>query len=216
MIEKYVVLGDVVNSRNIDNRDLFEDALHRALSHVNREYDRSIHADFELIKGIDEFGGVLNDLRCIYKLISRFYDETYPAEIRFAIFRGNIDVNENGTVSEMDGSAFHYADELLHEVEADGQLVYMRAFGPVLDSLIDGNINLLLTLRSTWTTHQFEVIRAYERLGTQQAVANDFDIKQQTVSDVLRSANYPRFAQVRDELNEVLSIIYDDSLEYTI
>lgn len=58
-----VILGDVVDSRSIENRAAFRDELIGTLTHVNSTYEDQIHTPFETIKGIDEIGGVLSSVR---------------------------------------------------------------------------------------------------------------------------------------------------------
>ena len=47
----YVVLGDVVSSRKIEDRGNLQKSIEGACRRVNSNYSRDIYADFKLLKG---------------------------------------------------------------------------------------------------------------------------------------------------------------------
>lgn len=208
MTDQYVVLADVVNSRDIDDRERFRATLADTLAYVNEEYRNAIETEFDLIKGVDEFGGVLDRLSPVYEILSEVLNGVHPVRVRFGIARGNVDVNgTSGSVSDMDGTAFHRADRLLGDAESDGLYAYVDTDEPI-DPILSNNINLLLMFRDRLTDRQVEITRAYERCGTQSAAAEYLDIRQQSVSESLKRADYDRLRQIRDALHDVLEAIY--------
>lgn len=207
--ERYVVLADVVDSREVGERDAFRDGLVEALEYVNERHQRSIETAFGTIKGIDEFGGVLRDIGPVYEVISDVLNGIHPVRVRFGIARGRVDVNETAdSVAEMDGPAFHRADRLLSEAESDDVYVYVDTGEDALDLLVSNNINLLLMYRDRWTERQVEIIRAYERHGTQTEAAEELDVRQQAVSQSLTRAGYNRTKQIRMQLRDALEGLY--------
>jgi len=63
----YFPLGDVIQSRQIDNRDDFQKIIEKTCKNINTTYAESIYADFKMLKGIDEIGGALSSMSNIYK-----------------------------------------------------------------------------------------------------------------------------------------------------
>jgi len=59
MEKMFVLLGDIVSSRKIDDEISFQRRLESACRIINGKFREDIHADFKIIKGIDEIGGVL-------------------------------------------------------------------------------------------------------------------------------------------------------------
>lgn len=206
---RYVVLADVVNSRDLADRDSFRERLTETLSSVNEAHRTSIDTAFERIKGIDEFGGVLGDLAPVYDIIADILNGVHPVPVRFAVAGGNVDVSKRSdAVSEMDGPAFHRADQLLSEVESTDLYAAVDT-GHAIDPLVSNNVNLLLMYRERLTDRQVEIVRAYERHDTQTAAAEELGVRQQTVSKTLKRAGYDRTTAIRRYLRETLEVVYE-------
>lgn len=209
MADQYVVLADVVESRDVADRDSLRERLTETLAYVNEVHRGSIDTAFERIKGIDEFGGVLADLAPVYDVIADVLNGIHPVRVRFGIAGGRVDVSEGSdAVSEMDGPAFHRADRLLSEVESADLYAAVDA-GRAVDPLVSNNLNLLMMYRERLTDRQVEIVRAYERHGTQSAAAEDLGVRQQTVSKTLKRAGYDRTSAIRRHLRETLEAVYD-------
>lgn len=205
---QYVILVDVVDSRQIRNREAFESQLKGALEYVNEAEKESISTPFTQMKGIDEFGGVLTEISPIADVISKILDRIHPSSARFAVASGEIDVEgEHETVAEMDGPAFHRASALLDEIEESG--LYVAAdTDREADSLVATALNLLLLEREHLTERQMEVILAYERYGTQAEAGEELGLQQQGVSNALHRANYMQRKKIRNCLRQALETIY--------
>lgn len=205
MHERYVVLGDVVQSREIAARERFRRMLADACEDVNREYRTDIVAPFELLKGVDELGGVLSSVTGIYDIVKDLFDALHPHRLRIAVVRGEIDVGaDTGVVSQMDGPAFHRADELLEQVERADLLFDARIGQERFDLAVADEINLLLATRRRWTDRQREIIDYYERYGSQYDVAEELGITQQAVSKSLGKASWQMVQRIEERLGRVL------------
>lgn len=209
MVNQYVVLADIVESREVTDRETLNEGLTEVLNYVNYTHREAIDTSFERIKGIDEFGGVLGQLAPLYDVIVEILNEIHPVRVRFGIAGGKVDVNhQTDTVSEMDGPAFHRADRFLAEAEADDLYAYVDT-DSAIDPLVANSVNLLLMYRERLTDRQVETIRAYERHGTQEAAADALDVRQQSVSNTLKRADYGRTRKIRTQLRKALEEIYD-------
>lgn len=206
---RYVVLVDIVGSRDIEDRAAFERRLEAALEYVNdAEHDR-IATPFTQMKGIDEFGGVLTAVSPVPDVVAGILDRIYPTQARFAIASGDIDVGTGSeTVAEMDGPAFHRASSLLEGVE--GSRLYVDVdTGREVDGVFAAALNLLVMGRDGLTERQVEVSLAYERYGTQARAGEELGLGQQAVSNSLRRADYMRRREVRRGLRAALEAVYD-------
>lgn len=205
MTHRYVVLGDVVRSRNIDDREEFQRRLEDSCRRVNDRFESGIIAEFELLKGIDEVGGVLRTPVDIYDVARIFAEEIRPHRIRLAVAFGEVDVGlASKDVSKMDGPAFHRADELLNTIEQEKLLFDMETDTDYLDVSISDEINLLLSRRRDWTDRQREMIDAYREHGTQRAVAESHGVTQQAVSKTLNKAAWPMIETIEGRLRTTL------------
>lgn len=201
----YVVLGDIVDSREIDDRDGFRDRLTSVCETANELAGDELYAPFAILKGVDEIGGVLSSARPIYRVVDMLGEALRPHGIRLAVATGEIDVGA-GTrdVSAMDGSAFHRADRILERIENERLPFGMAAGDDLLDATLADEINLLLLTKRGWTDHQRAVIEAYREAGTQSAVARAFDVSQPAVSKTLERALWPQIETIEKRLQRVL------------
>ncbi|WP_254863242.1 SatD family protein [Halovivax gelatinilyticus] len=203
--DRYVVLGDVVDSRSITERDRFRETFAEARERVARRYESAFVAGPSVLKGIDELGGVLSTLEPVYDIVVTLQTALHPHAIRIAVASGEISVGPDGSVAQMDGEAFHRATELLEAIERDGLRFGLDTGTHPLDTAIAGEINLLVHVRESWTDRQREVVTRYERAPTQRAVASELEISQQAVSNVLQSASWPLVETIEGRLRETLT-----------
>jgi hypothetical protein len=205
MCDHYVVLGDVVQSRDIDARPQFRSMLAEACDRVSRQYKDDVFAPFQLLKGVDELGGVLSSAVRIYDIVKDLFDALHPHQLRIGVVLGEIDVGaETGVVSKMDGPAFHRGDELLDSIEQSDLLFEARTGRERFDLAVSDEINLLLAHRQQWTDRQREIIACYERRENQYEVADELGISQQAVSKTLGKASWPMIRHVEERLDRVL------------
>jgi hypothetical protein len=200
-----VILADVIDSRDLGDRASFGDDLDATLAALNDTLAGSITAEFTPLKGIDEFGGVLDSPRRAYDVIRQVADGLFPVEARFGIAYDTVDVVPASDVALMDGPAFHRADALLREIESAGDLVGVDTGDPLRDGYLTDVANLLLTLRSDWTDRQFEVVTTYRETGSQTATADRLGVSQQAVSSALRRSNYARIDRAETHLRRMLA-----------
>ena len=206
---RYVVLIDIVSSREISNRTSFESRLEDALSEVNDSVSEHLSTPVTRMKGIDEFGCVLTRLEALPDIVCGILDYIHPTLARFGVASGGIDIGpDRETVAEMDGPAFHRASELLDNLESNDLFVNLDT-GSSMDALVSNALNALVLAREHITERQMEVILAYERHGTQTAVGEQLGIPQQAVSDALSRANHRRRNTIRIGLKRAIKQNYD-------
>ncbi len=200
-----VVLADVVDSQKIEDREAFREKLDTAISEVNQRYQDWIRTKFDVIKGVDEFGGVIDSVKPIADIQKIFSRTLHPEQYRMAAVVGEIDVNKTSSdISRMDGPAFARGDVILSELEKDGLNFRLSGNSDTIDDLLSDQINLLEIIRSEWGKTTIEVIRQYDNSKTQSAIAKELDISAQTVSYHLRKSNVEQVLKVEKRLSNVL------------
>ena len=158
----FVLLGDVKSSREIKNRKLFQEKLIKVCNELNQEYQQNLYADFKILKGLDEIGGVLTETSSIYKIISKITNQIYPNTIRFILVRDYIDTALNSKdVTRMDGPAFHKASERMKLLKKSKTFFDMVTYNETIDSSLIIMINLMLLYKERWTKKQRQIIEEY-------------------------------------------------------
>lgn len=201
----YVLLGDVVQSRRISDRENFQDRVEETCKKINAMYVKDLYADFKILKGIDEIGGVLSDMSSAYGIIATISEELHPNSMRFALVFDYIDTAlKTRNVTKMDGSAFHKASDMLHRLKSSKLIFDMSVGDTAIDTAIAGQVNLILLLKRNWSARQHQVVREYELTKNQSVVAENLGITQQAVSKILNRSMWKEIKTIEENLSLVL------------
>lgn len=205
MQTRYVLLGDVVGSREIDNRSAFGTTLSEACKTISKQYEHAFDAPLEPLKGVDEIGGVLTSADPLYDILDDIRIHIHPQELRVGVAIGRVDVGQDsGDVSQMDGPAFHRADELLDELEPSSLRVAFDLAESPLDTALADEINLVFLLKRRWTDRQRDVVRSSQHYDSQATVAQELGISQPAVSKALSRASWPELREIEGRIRSTL------------
>lgn len=212
--EYVVIIGDIINSRKIDNRGDVQKRFRNVLSGINKKYEAYISARFKITLG-DEFQGLLSDCRNIFHIIMEIEALMKPVRFRFGVGIGTIDTDINyDDSSEIDGSAYHRARNMVEEIERK-EMQYGESQSNIMicsnddrgdrDMLINSLLSAAFAIKSKWTERQYEIIISYEMNGENQyKTAEILGIAQSTVNRALQSA---RFYAYKSAINTVLKVL---------
>jgi hypothetical protein len=201
----YVMLGDVVASRKIKDKEAFQRKLEKVCLKVNRNFAEDTYADFKILKGIDEIEGVLLNIASVYKIMDTMLEQFYPHSMRFVLVLDYIDTAvESHEVSRMDGPAFHRASDLMKDLKKSKLMFRMSIGDEIMDKTVAGEINLIFLLKKGWSPGQWRILREYRKTGTQNMVAKALGITQQAVSKALNRFMWKEISSIEDDLNYVL------------
>lgn len=203
-----VVVGDVVGSRSVEDRDRLRERLLDGLDRTNEALGDRLLAPFATLKGVDELGGVLDGPAGIDRAIMEIVEAIHPTEIRIAVAIGEIDVGvETGAIASMDGPAFHAADERLGALADAGRNVAIAGVDGPLATAVEDLLDLVVHYRSTWTDRQAEVVSAYRTTESVSAVADRLDVTPQTVSRTLQRASGRRLLAIERDLESLVAAL---------
>ena len=203
----YVLLGDVISSRRIAEREKFQKKLEATCRYINSTYTGYIYAEFKILKGIDEIGGVLSTLSKSYELINVLLENLHPNLMRFVLVFDYIDTAlETKDIAKMDGPAFHKASDLMHTLKKSKLMFDMSVGDEVVDTTISGQINLISLLKRNWSAKQHQIVEEYERTKNQYEVAKFLGITQQAVSKTLNRSMWKELKSIEENLNYILSV----------
>jgi len=208
MPTRLVLLGDVVSSREIADRTAFGQRLRETCSAVTTDHADAFDAPLKPLKGIDEVGGVLTTPEPLYAVLDDLRSSLHPHELRIAVAEGVVDVGVNsGSVSQMDGPAFHRADELLAELDGGPLRVTLDFQASPLDTAVADEMNLLFASKRRWTDRQREVVECYRETGSQAAAADALGVSQAAVSQALSRASWPTIREIEARLGATLEAV---------
>lgn len=197
-----VLLGDVISSRALDRRDVFSQKVQAICDSVNQEFGDRLFAEFKILKGLDEIGGVLYGPAPVYKIISLIAEELHPVSMNFTFVYNYVDTAlKTRDTAMMDGPAFHIAAAEMSELKKSQLTFYMACQDDLIDSAITGEVNLLLMIKKHWSSKQHRIVEQYKKVKSQKEVAARLNITQQAVSQALRSVRWKEIDAIEQEIN---------------
>lgn len=186
------IIGDLVESRKLVNRDLIQENLNKTLQSVNNSsYNESIRSKFVITLG-DEFQGLVSRDFPLRQFLSD-YDNFFGQNIntRFGIGLGELSTSLNIDAIGMDGSCFHNARAALNQSKKENNYIVFNGFE--MNEAINALFQLVNDIKKHWKKRQIEVISIYENVGDQVSVAKKLNITRQTVNEIIRASKYELF-----------------------
>lgn len=206
--KKYIaIIGDIINSKKIEDRGSVQKKLFAVLNDINKEYKDDLMSKFMITLG-DEFQGLLENGENTIEIIEEIEYRMYPVKIRFGIGIGKIKTEIFYDPIGADGPAYYNArnavEQLKHNSLAD---VRISSQNEKSDLLLNTIFSLLYTLKNKWTERQREVVYRTYHTGKQWKTAESLDITQSAVQQILKRADYNCYKQTLETLKAYLSEI---------
>lgn len=200
-----MIIGDLVQSKKIKNREKVQVKLKDTLEKINREKKDSIIAPLVLVRG-DEFEGAFKNAAACYKAFVRVERSIYPSKVHGGIGIGRINTELSESVMEMDGPAFHHAREALKKLKRAKSGIFIHSDDPELDGELNTILDLLWAIRSGWTQRQRKMVDHYLTHEVPYGeVAKHFEITQSAVSRILSRAHLKAVERAEEFLTAKLS-----------
>ncbi len=211
------IIGDMKDSKKIENRSQVQEKLSAVLRYVNTAYRADISAKFIITLG-DEFQGLLQSKAHILDIVKYIQREMYPVKLRFGIGFGEISTNIFCEAAiGADGPAYYAARETIEQLHEQERKLKKQA-ADVQVSLYDTDafeiteINIILALMKLiedgWSEKQRLTIWDMEKNGGSQAeCAKRMGTTQSTVARRLADGNYLTYKQAREIADKTLKQI---------
>jgi hypothetical protein len=212
------IIGDIKNSRKIDNRKEVQTKLNGVLDEINQTYCEEIAAGFLITLG-DEFQGLLLNGKSVMKMIQKIEKSMYPIELRYGIGIGTITTDINAEMAlGADGPAFYKARNAIDCLKANENKKCTALSDIRIESedgsfhqnlLINTIFELLKSVKDQWTDRQREIIwDMLEHQNGKNHAAERLGISQPTVQKGLAKGNYYIYKNAVENIEKVLGEIY--------
>lgn len=214
------VIGDIKDSRKLENRKEVQKRLQKVLDRLNRKYEEDIVSSYLITLG-DEFQGLLCSGKNILNMINEIKMEMYPVRLRFGIGFGTIttDIRREMALGA-DGPGYYRAREaveVLKEREKKNRPVpadlclKMEEEDRDKEVLLNTVFDLLYVVEEGWTERQREIIWDMLVYGDgQQNTAARLSISQPTVQKALAAGSYYTYENALKNVAEILGEIQYD------
>lgn len=196
-----VLLADLKESRKKEGRDAVGQQVRGSLREISERFDEHLVTALEPQRGIDEFGGILEETAPCGPILLELWKALHPHAVRFSLAGGRLDVvpeTAAPSIHAFDGPAFHVASEALDAMDNEGKLVALNAQNREPDRVVEDLANLVYFRLLDWTPRQLEVYEAYTEMGSQSRVAEHFGVSQPTVSGILQNVRTTFMRKILD------------------
>ena len=211
------IIGDIKESKKINNRYEIQKKLIQVLEEINLKYDIDISSKFIITLG-DEFQGLLCNGANTLRIISEIERKMYPIKIRFGVGVGTITTEVNKEMSlGADGPGYYKARnaiEYLKDNEKRNQTntadirFEVDSENQSTTIMINTILSLLTAIKDLWSDRQREIIwDMLEHQDGQVDVAKRLKIKQPAVQKSLAKGKYYAYKDALETIGKALEEI---------
>jgi Mor family transcriptional regulator len=180
-----VVIGDVISSRKVEQRNELQKKLRDILDDLNTAAcEHHLVSPYTITLG-DEFQAVYDNANCLFLDSIRILERTFPQKIRFSFGIGEIstDINREQSLG-MDGSAFYYAREgITHLKDLRGKFMFhIHGLGdPELEDLFNNFLLIFSNQLEGWNRNRYVILRSMMEGKAVKKIAKKLELTETAV-----------------------------------
>lgn len=181
------VIGDIIGSRKLPDRNDAQNRFRAMADKANLQYNADIVSPLTVTIG-DEFQVLLQSIQAAPVVIEQVKQEMAPIELVFGVGIGEIvtDINTQMAIG-MDGPAFYFARQALGQAKKKKPRIIYRSDFVGMD-MINSLQYFIESCSARRTNRQRQVLELLNQGFTQEEIAADLHIKQQSVSDIINAS----------------------------
>lgn len=188
------LIGDVVGSRELDDRAGFQERLKGELLRLNRRLGPAHLASPLALTAGDELQGLFHRYSSMVIVLRELSERLHPVRIVYGMGFGPLSIPPGPQVALLDGPCFHEARTALERSRREDRWATVEGLGDPEDQVVGALLQLVDGLRRGWTSKQNRYAAA-SRDRLQKEVAAMFDISPSVVSESLKSARAEAVAE---------------------
>ncbi|HSH35264.1 SatD family protein [Schnuerera sp.] len=203
------IIGDIIDSRNIEDRSQIQEKLKKILRDVNIKYKEYVISKWTITLG-DEFQALIKPNLEIFKILDYISYKMDPIKIRFGMGLGEIYTNINYEKSiGADGPAYWNARdaiEIIHDNNNYGNSKISYKSKNKNDEIINNLLNYTDWMKENWTNTQREVLYAllenniYNENFKQKLLAKELGISESAMSKRVRTSGIRLYLSSRNSV----------------
>lgn len=199
----FVLIGDLVASRELDNRAEVQTRFQDAVSELNRSLRGRLATPMKLTAG-DEVQALTQIPTVFVGIITHVSETLAPVQISWGIGFGQLATAFEDDVAKLDGPCFHRAREAVEAAKKSSRALQVAGIEEPDATSLSALMNLIGSIRSAWTERQLEVVRK-SRGRVQKDVARSLGVDPSTVSRTLALAHYRPVLEGEDAARGLLT-----------
>ncbi len=210
------IIGDIVKSRNIEDRSNVQYRLEGILKDINMKYKDSIVANFTITIG-DEFQGLLDEPKDLLDIIDYIKINLYPVKVRFGIGLGEMSTEIKLFAIGSDGPAYHVAREAIEDIKKSDikyeqpdrdTIVYATIkenyeFNPL--DIVNSLLSACYFIESKWSEKQRDIIKQVTKEDkSHRELAEQYGVTQPSISRRLNKSGYYTYKNAKEDATKYI------------
>lgn len=203
----FALIGDLIDSKKLDNRYQVQKKLEECLKTINQKYGTFIVSQFSITLG-DEFQALLSTEAPLFHLIDDIILALKPIQIRFGIGLGEIvtDINPELSIGA-DGPAYWLARKAINNIHQNNDYGNTQMAVALEDILKAEQINAILAageaIKADWRASQELVFETaldmdiYDEHFDQQELGQRLGLNASALSKRLKSSSLKVYFRTR-------------------
>lgn len=169
------LIGDVIGSRKVTDRDALQKKLEKKLKQINKGRS-DLLSPYTVTLG-DEFQAVFKNCDLIFRDVWEILQALYPVKTRFAFGVGELStpVNPRQAIG-MDGPAFHHARQGIQELKKTPFLFKITGEQITSLNLLNQSLYLVSQTSSGWSRNRFRIMSMLYKGWTTKQIAGELNI----------------------------------------
>ena len=176
------IIADIINSKGIPEREVFQRRLHQKLNEINNEVNTGLISPYTITLG-DEFQAVYQHTDQLIRHIFDILEEAHPYQLRFALGYDilSTDINPTSAIG-MDGPAFHQARRGLEHLK-DHKSTIIQIYGDYYPNIkfVNESLKIWSKEQAKWKENTNFIFRELMKGSTKEAIAEKIGISERAV-----------------------------------
>ena len=203
------IIGDIIDSRSIEDRTKVQEKLNRILDNANTEFNNYIVSKWTVTLG-DEFQVLIKPNLEMFKMLDYISFKMNPINIRYGIGLGEIYTAVDYEISiGADGSAYWHARdaiEYIHDNNNYGNSKISFKSNNENDDIINSLLEYTDWMKENWTDSQRELLytllknNEYDENFQQKKLSRKFKLSESAISRRVKSSGIRLYLSSRNNI----------------
>lgn len=200
-----VLIGDLIDSRQITDRAAAQQVLAAGLKRLNKTSGSSLTSPYTLTLG-DEFQAVFHRADTVFSDIISLLHQLEPVQIRFSLALGDITTALNHRQAlAMDGPAFYRARAGIDHLKASGDLIAVNGLPARCQELTTGSFRLAGHLMAKWRPNRLAILQRLMAEESVKDIARKLQISEPAVYKNITMGNLDAVMQLLSAVSTILN-----------
>ncbi len=208
-----VIIGDISRSKELTGQSRYQTQLFlkSAIVQINEQYREFLQAPMTITKG-DEFQALVSNPSRGYEIIQALERMVFPIRIRYGLGMGIIYRMGGVLPIEMDGPAFHKANQALELAKKKKIDIWLVSGNEVIDNLVNTVFMLITAIKSRWNERHYKLFWSYQDLGTYREVAAQENVTPQAICDILKNIRATQVIAAEKNLMQFFNQFFEKTI----